>query len=149
MSICKKYNCKECPSFKECGGCENCNAEPFDSKEQCICTRIINEEGFDGFQKTFKHVIDSINALAIPGLHVDDMNILPGSMLNLEYPLPNGGTIKFLNDDKTYFANQIEIDTERCYGVVSDGSFLLVASYGCEGKEPKLLAYFTLEENKR
>ena len=141
MSICKKYNCKECPSFKECGGCENCNAKPFDSKEQCICARLINEQGFDGFQNTFKNIINSINELSIPNLHVDDMNILPGSILNLEYPLPNEGTVKFLNDDKTYFANQIKIDGKRCYGVVSDATFLLVATYGHEGKDPILVLY--------
>lgn len=141
MSICKRYNCHECPSFKECGGCENCNAMPFDSKEQCISARIINEKGYDGFIIVFKHVIDEINKLSIPGLHVDDMNILPGSLLNLEYPLPNGGTVKFLNDDKTYFANQIETSNERCYGVVSDGTFLLVASYLSEGKDPVLVLY--------
>ena len=141
MSICKKYNCQECPSFKECGGCENCNAKPFDSKEQCICARIINIKGFRDFQETFQRVIDSINALSIEGLHADDMNILPGSLVNLEYPLPSGGTIKFLNDDLTYFANQIEIDGEKCYGVVSDGTFLLVSSYGPKGKDPELLVY--------
>lgn len=144
MSICKKYNCKECPSFKECGGCEKCNAMPFDSKERCICARLIDEKGFEGYQETFKRIIDTINGLSIEGLHVDDMNILPGSLLNLEYPLPNGGTVKFLNDDKTYFANQIETGEERCYGVVSDGSFLLVATYGCEGKDPKLEIYLNL-----
>jgi len=144
MSICKKYNCKECPSFAECGGCENCNAQPFNSKEQCICARLINEKGFDGYQATFKHIIDSINALGIDGLHVDDMNVLPGSFLNLEYPLPSGGSVKYLNDDKTYFANQIETSSDRCFGVVSDGTFLLVATYGSEGKDPKLILYKAL-----
>lgn len=144
MSICKKFNCAECPSFKDCGGCEACNAKPFGSKEQCICARIINAKGFKGYEDTFKRIIDSINALSIQGLHVDDLNILPGSYVNLAYPLPNGETIKFLNDDLTYFANQIEIGGERCYGVVSDGSFLLVASYGREGKDPKLEVYKAL-----
>lgn len=141
MSICKKYNCLECPSFKECGGCENCNAKPFGSKEECICARIINEKGFSGFQETFKNIIDAINGLFIPELHVEDLNILPGSYLNLEYPLPSGMRVKFLNDDLTYFANQIETSNERCYGVVSDGSFLLVASYEDHGSNPKLVLY--------
>ena len=144
MSICKKYNCEECPSFKDCGECENCNAMPFGAKEQCICARLIADKGFRGFQDTFQHVINSINALSIHGLHVEDMNILPGSYLNLEYPLPNGETVKFLNDNRTYFANQIETDGDRRYGVVSDGSFLLVASYEPEGKHPKLLLYQTI-----
>ena len=141
MSICKNFNCEECPSYKDCGGCENCNAMPFGAKEQCICARMIASNGFHWFKNAFQHVIDSINALSIQGLHVDDMNILPGSYLNLEYPLSSGGAVKFLNDDRTYFANQIETDGDRCYGVVSDGSFLLVASYGPEGKDPELLVY--------
>lgn len=141
MSICKKYNCLECPSFKECGGCEKCNAKPFGSKEQCICARLINEKGFDGYQETLKKIINSINELSIPELHVNDMNVLPGSYVNLEYPLPSGRIVKFLNDDLTYFANQIETSKERCFGVVSDGSFLLVASYGDQGTDPELVLY--------
>ena len=141
MSICRKYNCEECPSFKDCGGCENCNAMPFGAKEQCICASLIAEKGFQGYQEAFQHIVDSINGLSIQGLHIDDMNVLPGSYVNLEYPLPCGGTVKFLKDDRTYFANQIETGGERCYGVVSDGSFLLVATYGCKGKDPELVIY--------
>lgn len=66
--------------------------------------------GFRGFQDIFQRIIDSINTLSIQGLHAEDLNILPGSCLNLKYSRPNGETIKFLRDGKTYLANQIEAD---------------------------------------
>ena len=83
-----------------------------------------------------------INALRLPGLSVDDLNLLNGSYVNLEYPLPNGMTVRLLDDRNIYWGNQIEIPgSERCWGVVAGESFLLVCTYGCGGSDPQLIQY--------
>lgn len=49
---------------------------------------------------------------------VEDLNLLKGAYVNLEYPLANGTTVKFLNDKDIYLGNQVEKqDSERCYGI--------------------------------
>ena len=43
----------------------------------------------------------------IDGLpRVEKLNALVGKYVNLEYTLPNGQKVKFLDDQKTYLGNQ-------------------------------------------
>ena len=87
-------------------------------------------------------MIDEINALGICGLIVENLNLLTGAFVNLEYPLSNGTTAKFLNDKDIYLGNQIEIpNSERCYGVVVNEDFILVCEYGCNGADPEIVLY--------
>ncbi len=87
-------------------------------------------------------MIDEINALGIKGLQVGDVNILNGFYVNLEYRLPNGQAVKLLEDNRTYWGNQIEIPgSERCYGIAADDAYLLVCEYGCEGADPQIVLY--------
>ena len=65
-----------------------------------------------------------------------------GAYVNLEYPLSNGTTVKFLNDKDVYLGNQIErTNSERCYGVVANEDFILVCEYGCNGADPEIVMY--------
>ena len=87
-------------------------------------------------------MIEEINALGISGLIVDDLYLLTGVYVNLEYPLFNGTTVKFLNDKDIYLGNQIEKqDSERCYGIVANEMFILVCEYGCDGANPEIVLY--------
>ena len=62
--------------------------------------------------------------------------------MNLEYPLSNGTTVKFLNDKDVYLGNQIErTNSELCYGVVANEDFILVCEYGCNGADPEIVMY--------
>ena len=62
--------------------------------------------------------------------------------MNLEYPLSNGTTVKFLNDKDVYLGNQIErTNSKRCYGVVANEDFILVCEYGCNGADPEIVMY--------
>ena len=126
--------CKSCGRFAECGGCEKCAGHPFGGS--CIAER--NKDFF-----SLKHsLIEEINALGISGLHVDNLNLLFGAYVNLEYPLSNGATVSFLSNENIYLGNQIErADSERCYGVVADETFILVCEYGCNGAEPEIVLY--------
>ena len=70
------------------------------------------------------------------------MRRLNGFYVNLEYPLPNGQSVKLLEDNKVYLGNQIEIQgSGRCYGIVADEKYLLVCEYGCGGADPQIVVY--------
>ena len=96
------------------------------------------------FEALKKQLIEEINALAIPGMpKLEKLNALVGRFVNLEYPIPGGARVKFLNDGTTYLGNQLESETEkgRCYGVLACADFLLICTYGEGGADPELLLY--------
>lgn len=96
------------------------------------------------FEKFKKQLIDEINALQIEGMpKLEKLNALVGQYVNLEYPLPSGACVKFLNDRTTYLGNQLECEFggDRCFGVVANMDFILICTYGCEGKDPELVLY--------
>ena len=104
------------------------------------------EELSDGgqFEEFKQKLIDEINALHIEGMpKVEKLNALVGKYVNLEYKLPNGMNVKFLDDEVTYLGNQLEseFDGERCFGVLANMDFILICTYGCEGKDPELVLY--------
>ena len=99
------------------------------------------EERFDEFKK---QLIDEFNALNVAGLpKVDSLNVLSGSFINLEYTLPNGATVKFLDDNATYLGNQLpcEFGGDRCFGIAANMEFLLVCTYEENGENPELVIY--------
>ena len=126
--------CKDCSRLQECGGCEKCQGHPFGGS--CVAQRSSD------FPALKKQLIEEINSLKIKGLEVNDLNLLDGAYVNLEYPLTNNTVVKFLNDRDIYLANQIEkSDTKRCYGVVANEDFILVCEYGENGTDPEVLLY--------
>ena len=96
------------------------------------------------FEEFKKQLIDEINDLHIEGMpKVERLNALVGRYVNLEYRLPNGQTVKFLDDQATYLGNQLEPEFggERCFGVLANMDFILVCTYGAEGADPDLVLY--------
>ena len=96
------------------------------------------------FEEFKKQLIDEINDLHIEGMpRVERLNALVGRYVNLEYRLPNGQTVKFLDDQATYLGNQLEPEFggERCFGVLANMDFILVCTYGAEGADPELVLY--------
>ena len=63
--------------------------------------------------------------------------------INLEYQLPNGSKVKFLDDSATYLGNQLEstLESGRCFGIAANADFLLVCTYGENGVDPELVVY--------
>ena len=102
----------------------------------------LSDDGqFDQFKK---QLIDEINDLHVEGMpKLESLNALVGSYVNLEYPLPNGMRVKFLNDGTTYLGNQLESvpGGDRCFGVLANMDFILVCTYGCGGADPELVLY--------
>lgn len=71
------------------------------------------------------------------------LNALVGAYVNLPYRLPNGNTVKFLDDNATYLGNQLEctFGGERCFGVLANTDFILVSTYEENGANPELVLY--------
>lgn len=107
--------------------------------------RRYSELGDDGQLTQFKRqLMNELNELHIEGLpKVKKLNALVGKYINLEYILPNGKTVKFLDDNKTYLGNQYECEFggERCFGVAANMDFLLVCTYEADGVNPELVLY--------
>ncbi len=96
------------------------------------------------FEAFKKQLIEEINALHIEGMpRVEKLNALVGSYVNLEYRLPNGQKVKFLDDRTTYLGNQLEPEFggDRCFGVLANMDFILVSTYGKDGADPELVMY--------
>ena len=100
---------------------------------------------FEGqFEAFKKQLIDEINELQVEGMpKVESLNALVGRFVNLEYRLPNGTQVKFLDDQTTYLGNQLEPEFggERCFGVLANMDFILVCTYEAEGENPELVVY--------
>ena len=99
----------------------------------------------NGQFETFKQqLIQEINDLHIEGMpRLEKLNALVGSYVNLEYTLPNGMKVKFLDDNTTYLGNQLEPEfgEGRCFGVLANMDFILVCTYEAEGANPELVLY--------
>lgn len=84
------------------------------------------------------------NELHIAGMpRVEKLNALVGGYVNLEYRLPNGKTVKFLDDGATYLGNRLacEAGGGRFFGIVGNADFLLVCTYAENGEDPELIVY--------
>ena len=99
----------------------------------------------DGQFEEFKEkLIEEINALGIEGMpKVEKLNALVGKYVNLEYRLPGGIKVKFLDDRTTYLGNQLESEIREglCFGILANMDFILVSTYEKDGENPELILY--------
>lgn len=96
------------------------------------------------FETFKKQLIAEINALQIEGMpKVEKLNALVGKYVNLEYRLPNGMNVKFLDDQTTYLGTQLESEFggDRCFGVLANMDFILVSTYENGGENTELVIY--------
>ena len=92
-----------------------------------------------------KVFIEEVNALGIPGLHVDNLYVLQGSFINQAYNI-NGNEVKLLDDNAMYWGNQIVKDDlstgsgQACfYGIACCEKYILVSEYGKDGADAELV----------
>ncbi|HIY46190.1 MAG TPA: hypothetical protein H9731_06735 [Candidatus Borkfalkia excrementipullorum] len=138
-SICGSDCCAACERREECGGCERAGGHPFGGT--CIAAERVKRSGPDGLQRAKQALIAEINALGIENLALNDLHLLLGGYINLEYPLPNGQTVKFLRDNDVYWGNRAEIPgSDACYNVAAGDLFLLVCKTGPAGV-PEIIVY--------
>ena len=100
--------------------------------------------GAEPFEAFKKQLMDEINGLYIEGMpKVEKLNALVGGYINLEYRLPNGTSVKFLDDGATYLGNQLECEFggNRCFGIAANMDFILVCTYEENGENPELVIY--------
>ena len=101
--------------------------------------------GVEKFEEFKNKIIDEINSLlCIEGLpKVENLNVLSGSFVNLEYRLPNGEKVKFLDDKASYLGSQLESEFggDRCFGIAANMDFILICSYEKDGENPELIMY--------
>ena len=134
QSICGA-DCANCQWNSTCPGC---------SDEKCFIAKYIKTGGKEKYEEFKQTLIGELNGLGIPGMpKINELYALVGKNVNLEYPLPGGGTVKFLDDNSMYLGNQVECEfgEGRCYGMVAGLDFLLVCEYGENGTDPKIVLY--------
>ena len=75
--------------------------------------------------------------------YLESLNALVGRYVNLEYRLPNGAKVRFLDDQTTYLGNQLESEIVEglCYGVIANMDFIMICTYEQDGVNPELILY--------
>ena len=109
-----------------------------------IWKRYAEIGGKEKLEEFKQQLIGEINTiLAIEGLpKVESLNVLSGEFINLEYQLPNGKMVKFLDDKQTYLGSQLESEFgNRCFGIAANMDFILICSYEENGENPELVVY--------
>ena len=145
-SICGA-DCNNCGFGKNnnCRGCAQSKGCPFG--KQCFVYKYISGGGADNFALFKKQLTDELNSLNVPGMpKIDELYPINGSYVNLEYPLPNGKTVKLLDDNDIYIGNQVECEfndgeLNKCFGVVAGMDFLLVSEYGENCSSHEIIVY--------
>lgn len=108
-----------------------------------VWQRYVDLGGKEKFQEFKMQLVGELNQLLqIEGLpKVENLNVLPGEFVNLEYILPGGQKAKFLDDRATYLGTQLEGEAGLCFGIAAGLDFLLVCSYEENGENPELIVY--------
>lgn len=140
LSICGLDCCEKCDRKDGCGGCVQTDGKPFGGI--CIAAECIKKGGQESFAALKNGLIEEFNSLGVEHLVVNDLYLLNGFFVNMEYKLSNRQTVKLLEDHCIYLGNQIEIPgSDRCYGIAADEKYLLVCEYGCDGTNPEIVVY--------
>lgn len=141
MSTLCGANCNECGFKANCKGCQETCGKPFGGK--CIAAEYIKVGGKSAFEEFKNQIISEFNALNVEGMpKITELYCLCGSFVNLEYPLPSGGAVKFLDDKNIYLGTQVDCEfVDRCFGLVAGMDFLLVCEYGENGTNPEIVVY--------
>ena len=139
IEVCVKHMVKE--DFSE----EQARAFLKQTLPQLDYWKRYEELSDDGqFEAFKKQLVEEINCLQIEGMpKVERLNALVGKYVNLAYPLPNGSSVRLLDDNRTYLGTQLEPEFggDRCFGVVANMDFILVCTYAAEGADPELVLY--------
>ncbi len=142
-------DCRECGGLENgCGGCTETGGRPFGGT--CVIAVCCEKKNCENCGNSFaapcrykEEVIAAFNALGIADMErVTDLNALCGGYINLQYTLPGGQAIKFWDDKRVYWGNQLhKQNSDRCYGLTADEHYLLVCEYGDGGSDAEIIVY--------
>ena len=138
---------EDCTTSREADGnfneeyCKWCYADG--SYTLDIWKRYAETDGKEKLEEIKQQLIQEFNALLqIENLPmIEQLNVLPGEFVNMDYTLPNGEKVKFLDDKQAYLGSQLEGKGGRCFGIAANMEFFLVCSYGENGEDPELVIY--------
>lgn len=138
-SICG-VDCTTCPFSGGCKGCTETGSRPFGGT--CVTAECSKKSGTT-LAELKEKLIAAFRALNIPDMEeVTELNALRGSLINLEYTLSNGQTVRVWEDDRIYLGNQLRKEgSERCYGVAADETYLMVSEYGGYGDDVQIVIF--------
>jgi len=145
----------ECCGMQLEDGCISHEKNGFLNEEYCkwcyadgeytldVWKKYVEIGGKEKFEQFKAQLAEEFNALLrIENLpRVENLNVLSGAFINMEYRLPNGQTVKFLDDHATYLGSQLEGEAGICYGIAGNMDFLLICSYEENGENPELVMY--------
>ena len=145
-SICGA-DCSNCGYGKNnnCKGCKVTQGCPFG--KQCFIAKYILTGGKENYEAFKLQLINEINTLDISGIpKINELSPLNGCFVNLSYPMPNGKTVKLLNDNDIYLGNQVESEFNDgeiiiCFGILANMDFILISEYGENGDNPEIIIY--------
>ncbi len=136
-------NCDECDllNSNKCKGCKKNKGCPFGKK--CFIANYIDIGGKERFNELKKILINEINSLNVEGMSkVEELYPLNGSVVNLEYILPNGNKTKLLDDNDIYLGSQIvNEEINQCFGIVANMNFILICEYEENEKNPEIIIF--------
>ena len=138
-SICG-IDCTKCGLSSTCNGCMETNGRPFGA--ECMAALCL-EKGEKELCESERNLIAAFRALNIEDMEeITELHALKGSLINLEYTLPNEQIIRFWNDDKIYLGNQLsKKGSDRYYGMIADENYLMVSEYSGSGSDAELVAF--------
>ncbi len=135
-------DCGACASKETCRGCRATCGAPFGGR--CVAAEYIKAGGREAYEAFKGQLLGEINALlAAEGLPAaGGLYELPGSFVDLAYPMPSGESVKLLDEKNIYLGTQIELtDLGVCCGAVADTTFILLSTYRAGGEAPELVLY--------
>lgn len=141
ISVCGT-DCGKCIFGGMCKGCRETHSCPFG--RECFIARYIALGGKEGYRQFVQQLIGEINALQIPGMpQVKSLYPMAGRLINPEIPLPNGETVKLLDDRGIYLGTQLEsdFDGERYFVIAAGMDFLLVYTCGERQNDAELTVF--------
>lgn len=90
-----------------------------------------------------KKLIEAFNNLGIEDMpEVTKLYGHKGEFVNIECKLPNGKIDKILDNNKMYYTAELQkLNSERCYGLVTDKVQLAVYEYSNDGNDAQLIVW--------
>ena len=138
-SICG-IDCTACPFSAGCGGCLATGGRPFGGT--CVTAECC-KKGETALIELKETLIAAFRALDIPDMgEITDLNALRGGLINIEYTLPGGQTVKLWDDERIYLGNQLrKKGSTRCYGIAADEKYLMVSEYSGCGEDAEIVVF--------